>query len=87
MQQEEYSPTVIENLPMQPALNKKGEPITVYLDTRNGSLAAKVWEMHVGRVKLYLLDCNVDGNSPEDRELTSRLYGGTIALVFARSWC
>ncbi len=76
MQQEEYSPTVIENLPMQPALNKKGEPITVYLDTRNGSLAAKVWEMHVGRVKLYLLDCNVDGNSPEDRELTSRLYGG-----------
>ena len=76
MQQEEYLPTVIENLPMQPALNKQGEPITVYLDTRNGSLAAKVWEMHVGRVKLYLLDCNVDGNSPEDRELTSRLYGG-----------
>ncbi len=76
MQQEEYSPTVIENLPMQPALNKQGEPITIHLDTRNGSLAAKVWEMHVGRVKLYLLDCNVDGNSPEDRELTSRLYGG-----------
>ena len=32
--------------------------------------------MHVGRVKLYLLDCDVEGNSPEDRELTSRLYGG-----------
>jgi starch phosphorylase len=30
----------------------------------------------VGRVNLYLLDCDVDGNSPEDRELTSRLYGG-----------
>ena len=25
---------------------------------------------------MYLLDCDVDGNKPEDRELTSRLYGG-----------
>ncbi len=32
--------------------------------------------MQVGRVDLYLLDCDVDGNKPEDRELTSRLYGG-----------
>ena len=32
--------------------------------------------IQVGRVKLYLLDCDVEGNSPEDRELTSRLYGG-----------
>jgi starch phosphorylase len=28
-------------------------------------------------VQPYLLDCDVDGNSPEDRELTARtLYGG-----------
>ncbi len=46
------------------------------IDTRTGPLLAKVWLMHVGRVDLYLLDCDVDGNSPEDRELTSRLYGG-----------
>jgi len=30
----------------------------------------------VGRVPLYLMDCDVDGNRPEDRQLTSRLYGG-----------
>ena len=30
----------------------------------------------MGRVSLYLLDCDVEGNSPEDRELTARLYGG-----------
>src|SRR4029077_18326361 len=30
----------------------------------------------VGRIDLLLLDSNVDGNTPEDRELTSRLYGG-----------
>ena len=46
------------------------------IDTRDGQLFAKVWLMQVGRVTLYLLDCDVEGNSPEDRELTSRLYGG-----------
>jgi starch phosphorylase len=48
----------------------------VSIDTRNGRLLAKVWKVNVGRVQLYLLDCNVEGNRPEDRELTSRLYGG-----------
>jgi len=78
MQQEDYLETKIENLPMQPALGLDGEPITVRIDTRNGSLQAKVWRMLVGRVQLFLLDCNVEGNKPEDRELTSRLYGGDM---------
>src|SRR5436190_5723652 len=76
LQTEEYLDTKVENVPMDPALSPDGKPITVRVDTRKGALFAKVWVMHVGRVKLYLLDCNVDGNSPEDRELTSRLYGG-----------
>ncbi|MEX2138626.1 MAG: alpha-glucan family phosphorylase [Pirellulales bacterium] len=37
---------------------------------------AKVWLMQVGRINLYLLDCDVEESRPEDRELTSRLYGG-----------
>ena len=45
---------------------------------RDGQLKAKVWLMHVGRVRLYLLDCDVEGNRPQDRELTSRLYGGDL---------
>src|SRR5690242_11685926 len=32
----------------------------------------------VGRCDLLLLDSNVEGNAPEDRELTSRLYGGDV---------
>jgi starch phosphorylase len=75
-QQEEYIDTKVENLPMEPARDTKGRPITVEIETRGGVLHAKVWLMYVGRIKLYLLDCDVDGNSPEDRELTSRLYGG-----------
>ena len=75
-QQEEYLDTKVENLPMEPARDRDGKPITVQIDTRTGRLLAKVWLMRVGRVKLFLLDCDVPSNSPEDRELTARLYGG-----------
>ena len=77
-QNEEYLDTKVENLPMEPARDPKGRPITVEIETRNGRLLAKVWLMYVGRIKLYLLDCDVEGNSPEDRALTSRLYGGDV---------
>jgi starch phosphorylase len=75
-QSEEYLDTKVENVPMEPALTADGQHIVVKIDTRNGPLRAKVWLMRVGRVNLYLLDCDVDSNRPEDRELTSRLYGG-----------
>lgn len=75
-QQEEYVDTNVATQPMERAIGTDGKPVMVSIETRNGSLNAQVWLMNVGRVKLYLLDCDVDGNSPEDRELTSRLYGG-----------
>jgi starch phosphorylase len=75
-QREEYLDTKVEDLPMEPARSKDGRPITVEIHTRTGNLQAKVWLMKVGRVDLYLLDCDVEGNRPEDRKLTSRLYGG-----------
>ncbi len=75
-QNEEYLDTKVENLPMAPALSPDGKPVSVSIDTRDGTLLAKVWLMQVGRVRLYLLDCDVEGNSPQDRDLTSRLYGG-----------
>ncbi len=75
-QNEEYLDTKVSNLPMSPALSPDGSPITVSIQTRSDTLLAKVWLMQVGRVKLYLLDCDVAGNSPQDRELTSQLYGG-----------
>jgi starch phosphorylase len=77
-QQEEYQDTHVENLPMVPAIGADGKTLTVSIETRDGGLMAKVWLMNVGRVKLYLLDTDVDGNNPQDRELTSRLYGGDV---------
>ncbi|MBK9128712.1 MAG: alpha-glucan family phosphorylase [Phycisphaerales bacterium] len=37
---------------------------------------AKVWQATVGRVPLYLLDCDLPDNRPADRAITQRLYGG-----------
>ena len=75
-QREEYFETDVSQLPMEVAIGKTGEPVTVEIETRSGSLRAKVWRLRVGRCDLLLLDSNVPGNAPEDRELTSRLYGG-----------
>ena len=75
-QVEEYVDTKVENLPLRPALSPTGSHLTIKIETREGLLQARVWLMLVGRVKLYLLDCDVEGNRPEDRSLTSRLYGG-----------
>jgi starch phosphorylase len=75
-QREEYFPTDINHLPMEPAIGLKGEAVMVQIETRSGSIRVKVWRVKVGRCDLFLLDSNVEGNAPEDRELTSRLYGG-----------
>ncbi|MDE3171105.1 MAG: alpha-glucan family phosphorylase [Acidobacteriota bacterium] len=75
-QQEEYIASDVNSLPMQPAIGKSGEPVMVQIETRRGTLRARVWRINVGRCDLLLLDSNVEGNAPEDRELTSRLYGG-----------
>ena len=40
------------------------------------TVLAAVWQILVGRVRLYLLDTGLEENAPEDRELSARLYGG-----------
>lgn len=46
------------------------------VDLAGQPLTARVWCAAVGRVKLYLLDANIDDNSEEIRKVTDRLYGG-----------
>jgi glycogen phosphorylase len=74
-QHEDYIDVDHRSLPLTPAVSG-GIPLTVSVETRTGPIAARVWQLAVGRNTLLLLDSNVDGNQPEDRELTARLYGG-----------
>src|SRR5580692_910932 len=75
-QQEEYLETDVNQLPLESAIGKNGRPVVVQIETRSGSIHAKVWRVTVGRCDLFLLDSDVEDNTPDDRELTSRLYGG-----------
>jgi glycogen phosphorylase len=75
-QHEEYLETDVSQLAMEAAIGKNGRPVVVQVETRHGAIHAKVWRVKVGRCDLFLLDSDVEGNTPEDRHMTSRLYGG-----------
>ena len=75
-QQEEYAEVDIGRLPLEPALGADGEAIAPAIETRGGTLRARVWQAAIGRRTLLLLDSDVEDNTPEDRALTARLYGG-----------
>ncbi|MFL6306391.1 MAG: alpha-glucan family phosphorylase [Candidatus Sulfotelmatobacter sp.] len=79
-QREEYLETDVNQLPMEVAIGQDGRPVSVEIETRSGRIRAKVWRVKVGRRDLLLLDSDVEGNAPEDRQLTSRLYGGDLRI-------
>ena len=43
-------------------------------------VCAKIWELQVGRVSLYLLDTDIAENKAEDRRITAELYGGDLEM-------
>ncbi len=63
-------------LPMQPVRDASGEWLRIRIGLGGRLVFAKVWELKVGRISLYLLDTDLDENSWEDRSLTHQLYGG-----------
>jgi phosphorylase/glycogen(starch) synthase len=75
-QRAEYIPQKFSQLPLIPVLNETGEWVKVSIAFPGRSVFAKAWRVNVGRVGLYLLDTDIEENSPEDRGITSRLYGG-----------
>lgn len=75
-QHEDYLDVDAWQLPMEPATGADGQPLMIHIQTRNGTLSARVWKLAVGRCTLLLLDSDVPGNNEEDRALTARLYGG-----------
>ena len=75
-QEEFYEQLNFGEAPIRPVLTAEGQPMTVEAPLDMRSVRVNIWQANVGRVKLYLLDTNVEGNSPSDRELSARLYAG-----------
>ncbi|NLE43268.1 MAG: glycosyltransferase family 1 protein [Chloroflexi bacterium] len=53
-----------------------GESTFVPVELDGRTINLMVWQVQVGRNRLYLMDADHELNSPWDRELTSTLYGG-----------
>jgi starch phosphorylase len=75
-QQEHYFSSSETILPLEEAKDDYGQPIRIAIDTESYQIWVGIWKVRVGRNLLLLLDTNVEGNSEQDRNLTSRLYGG-----------
>ena len=75
-QETEYINIELSNLPINPVKDKNGEDLIIYVKFPKRRLYLKVWQINVGRIKLYLLDSDIEKNNPEDRDVTLRLYGG-----------
>ena len=68
------NPLVFEDLPVLLVIEKTGNRVTIEVEFPDRNVTLQIWEVRVGRVPLYLLDSNVEGNSEIDRLLTARLY-------------
>src|SRR6266545_3020126 len=75
-QQESYERLSWAQAPIEPAMTPEGKPCIVAVPLGNRSVLVSVWRVRLGRVKLYLLDTDLEENAPWDRELSARLYGG-----------
>lgn len=70
-----YKQVDTELLPIK-KVQKNGETLKFSVKLPNFEIKLIAWEINVGRRKLYLLDSDLEENTPENREMTKTLYGG-----------
>jgi starch phosphorylase len=78
LQLAEYEPLDFADLPVWPVLGRDGKPLSIPVTLCGREVSARLWQVRVGRVPLYLLDSNVETNTQPDRELTARLYTSEV---------
>ncbi len=71
-----YPQQSFSKLPIHPVRDAEGNWVTVTMALPGRQLYARIWRVDVGRIKLYLLDTDLDKNNPDDRKITANLYGG-----------
>jgi starch phosphorylase len=75
-QQELYIENVFYDMPIELVRKKDDKPLVISVEYPGKRVSAQIWCVSIGRVKLYLLDTNIAGNSPTDRMITASLYSG-----------
>lgn len=79
-QQAENVPIAYDSLPLLRLKDKNGDPVLISIDLPGREVFARIYELNIGRVKLYLLHTNIPENNPNDRQLTDRLYISDLEL-------
>ena len=79
-QQESYPQIETINIPIVPVMKPDGSRASISLRIDGRTVFVQAWQIEVGRVKLYLLDTNLDANEPQMRAITARLYGGDVHM-------
>ncbi len=64
------------DLPISPVVDTHNDHLTVQVNLPGRCVDIRVWQVRVGHIRLFLLDTDVETNSPEDRYITHQLYGG-----------
>ena len=77
-----YEPQHLSKTPIIPVRDNEGNWLQVHIAFPGRDLHARIWEVNVGRVKLYLLDTDFENNSESDKFITHQLYGGDIENRF-----
>ena len=76
-QEESYQQIHFEEAPINPCpfpATCAPDECLITLEMNEKKIYIKAWLVHVGEVRLFLLDTNCENNSPEDRQLSARLY-------------
>ena len=75
-QTEYYTLLNPRNLPIEPVLDSKGDPVQGSVKIATNQVYFRAWRVNVGRIPVYLLDANLPENEDHFRDLTLRVYGG-----------
>lgn len=75
-QEEHYTNIFGLGLAIEPVVGKDNERVKVMVRIRGREVYAQAWLAAIGRIRLYLLDTNIDDNHEIDRMITGHLYGG-----------
>ena len=67
-------------MPITAVRSPDGDWLRLEIVFPGGSIWVRIWQVQVGRTKLYLLDTNDAANAPVYRGITSELYGGGSEL-------
>lgn len=70
---------VFHHLPVN-EVKMNGETLKVKVELPGRLVWARLWELAVGRIKIYLLDTTIPENSPADQHISTTLYGGNNEL-------